>query len=161
MAVLQESGRTALAVATAARTIHIAWGRGDPAWDAAPVPEPTDATALADEIGRRLVTDISFVKPDPAGEIELPNGSRYSVSSEPSTWLLLRATFGFGDAEGEQVREFGVFLDSRIDPAVPPGQRWVLAADVLDPGWLYTLERRTANYRSGSKREMEEVVLAF
>ncbi|MCL1962465.1 MAG: hypothetical protein FWG56_12005 [Desulfovibrionaceae bacterium] len=161
MAVLQEHGRTALAVSVAQRTLHLAWGRGNPAWDSAPAPEPTNATKLVDEIGRREVNDVSFVKPDPAGAIEMPNGDRYTVSADPTTWLLLRATFGFTDAEGEDVREFGVFIDSVIDPAVPPGQRWALAAQVLDGGWLYTLERRPANYRPGTKREMEEVVLAF
>ena len=163
MPVLQQQGRIALAKAISSRTIHIAWGRGDPAWDAAPVPEPVGAAALVDEIGRRLVTDISFVQPDPNGEIELPNGDTYAPSpgNAPTSWVLLRATFGFADAQGETVREVGVFLDSEISPAAPPGQRWVLAADVLAAGDLYTLERRHGEFRSGSVRGVEEIILPF
>ena len=70
MAVLQQAGRIALAKAVAAQTIHIAWGRGLPAWDAAPEPEPITANALVDEIGRRLVTEVRFARPDDNGEIE-------------------------------------------------------------------------------------------
>lgn len=163
MPVLQQQGRIALAKAVAARAIHIAWGRGSPEWDSAPAPEPTDTAALVDEIGRRLVTEISFVRPDAAGEIELPSGDRYSPSpgGAPTSWVLLRAAFGFADAKGETVREVGVFFDSVIDPAIPPGQRWVLAASVIEPGDLYTLERRHAEYRSGSVRAVEEIVLPF
>ena len=96
MAVLQQAGRIALAKAVAAQTIHIAWGRGLPAWDAAPEPEPITANALVDEIGRRLVTEVRFARPDDNGEIELPSGARYSVSDTPTTFVYLRAAFGFG-----------------------------------------------------------------
>jgi hypothetical protein len=161
MPVLQQSGRVLLAKAVAARTIYIAWGRGVPAWDANPESEPADAVALVDEIGRRLVTDIAFVRPDPAGEIEMPGGERFSVAGAPTSWVRLRATFLFEDARGETVREVGVFFDTQIAPGVPPGQRWVPRADVLDPGQLYTLERRAAEYRSGSVRTVEEIILPF
>jgi hypothetical protein len=163
MPVLQQQGRVALAKAIAARTIHIAWGRGDPAWDNVAEPEPTDATRLVSEIGRRRVTEIGFVQPDPGGEIELPNGDRYAPSpgNAPTSWVFLRATFGFTDAQGETVREVAVFLDSRIADTVPEGQRWVLAADVTDPGDLYTLERRHAEFRSGTERGVEEIILPF
>ena len=161
MPVLQQSGRIALAKAVAARAIYIALGRGDPAWDTSPMPEPTGSTALVDEIGRRLVTDIAFVQPDPDGEIELPNQDKYAVVDQPTPWLLLRATFNFEDAQGQTVREAGVFFDPLIAPGVPPGQRWVLAAEVLAPGDLYTLERRAADYRSGSVRAVEEIILPF
>ena len=51
----------ALAAALASQTLHFAWGTGDAAWDTAPVPEPIDATALVNEVGRRLVTQVQFV----------------------------------------------------------------------------------------------------
>ena len=38
MAVLQNQGRTALARAIASQSLYLAWGRGLPAWDAAPEP---------------------------------------------------------------------------------------------------------------------------
>ena len=48
MAVLQNQGRTALAQAIASQALYLAWGRGQPAWDDNPEPEPTTATALVD-----------------------------------------------------------------------------------------------------------------
>ncbi len=161
MAVLQQAGRIALAKAVAAQTIHIAWGRGLPAWDAAPEPEPITANALVDEIGRRLVTEVRFARPDDNGEIELPSGARYSVSDTPTTFVYLRAAFGFDDAKGEDVREMGVFFGTQVATDVPPGQRWVLASQLTDKGELYTLERRPRILRSGSVRQVEEIILPF
>ena len=83
MAVLQDQGRTALARAIAAQSLYLAWGRGLPAWDAVPEAEPTTAAALVDEIGRRQVTAVQYVEPDVAGEIELPDASRYTTSATP------------------------------------------------------------------------------
>ena len=161
MAVLQQAGRIALAQAIASQTIHIAWGRGLPEWDATPQPEPVDATALADEIGRRLVSEVLYVTPDPQGDIELPSGSRYRISAQPTTYLMLRATFGFTDAQGEDVREMAVFFGTQARPEVPAGQRWLLPPDIAHPGQIYTLERRTAVYRSGATRQVEEIILPF
>lgn len=161
MAVLQQAGRIAMAKAVAAQTIHIAWGRGLPAWDDTPEPEPVSAVGLVDEIGRRLVTEVLFVKPDVLGDIELPSGNKYSISAEPTTYLLLRATFGFTDAEGENVREMGVFFGTQLKAEVPAGTRWVLPAQLDNPGEIYTLERRTAVYRSGATRQVEEIILPF
>lgn len=161
MAVLQNDGRIALASAVAAQTIHIAWGRGLSAWDAAPVPEPTTASALVDEIGRRLVTEVAFVLPDVNGEIELPSGDRFTPSLTPTPWLHLRCTYAFADAAGQTVREMGVFFGTELAGTVPVGQRYVVPADITAPGKLYTLERRTAQIRSGSVRQVEEIILPF
>ena len=83
MATLTHSGRAALAAALASQTLHFAWGTGDAAWDTTPVPEPIDATALVNEVGRRLVTQVQFVTEDPTGEIIVPTG-RYAVSETPT-----------------------------------------------------------------------------
>ena len=53
-ATLQESGRIGLAIAVASQPLHLAWGRGSPAWDSTPESPPGNANALTDEIGRRL-----------------------------------------------------------------------------------------------------------
>lgn len=161
MAVLQQAGRIALAKAVAAQTIHIAWGRGLPAWDTDPEPEPVSATGLVDEIGRRLVTEVLFVTPDPLGDIELPSGNKYSISAVPTTYLLLRATFGFTDAQGDTVREMGVFFGSQLKPEVPAGTRWVLPEQLQSPGEIYTLERRAGVPRTGATRQVEEIILPF
>lgn len=161
MAVLQDRGRIALARAIATQPLYLAWGRGLPAWDGAPEPEPTDATALVDEIGRRLITAVQYVVPHADGEIELPDGSRYTASAQQSKWLHARWTFDYADAAGETVRELGVFIGGAVQAGLPPGQRYFTAAQVVDPGDLYTLERFDAFTRSASTRQVQEFVLPF
>lgn len=161
MAVLQDKGRTALARAIAAQSIFLAWGRGLPAWDAEPAAEPTTAAALADEIGRRQVTAVQYVQPDAAGEIELPDGTRYTVSATPTKWLHVRWTFDFADAAGEDVRELGIFVGGTVVDGLPPGQRYFTAAQVATPGDLYCLEHLPKFTRNAGVRQVQEYVLPF
>ena len=161
MAVLQESGREFLARALAAQPLYLAWGRGLPAWDADTPPEPTTATTLVDEIGRRLITAVQYVVPHPDGEIELPDGTRYTASAQPSKWVHARWTFDYADAAGETVRELGVFIGGTVQAGLPAGQRYFTAAQVVTPGELYTLERFEAFTRSASTRQVQEFVLPF
>ena len=161
MAVLQDKGRTALARAIAAQSIYLAWGRGLNAWDDAPEPEPTTAFGLVNEIGRRLVSSIQYVQPDGGGPIELPDGSRYSTSAQPTKWLHVQWTFDFADAAGEQVRELGIFVGGTVIAGLPPGQRYFPAAQVATPGDLYCLERIPVFTRNPGVRQVQEYVLPF
>lgn len=160
MAVLQDSGRTALAEAIKARSIFLAWGTGDPAWDTTPVPEPNDATSLVAEVGRRIVTESRFVIPDENGEITVVSG-RYTTSEEPTKWLLVRFVFDFSDAPAAQLREIGVFIGTVVKPDLPVGQRYFELADIVSPGKLYALERFERASRSPSIRQTFEYVLPF
>ncbi|MFN3437782.1 MAG: hypothetical protein ACK41V_08830 [Acidovorax sp.] len=161
MAVLQDRGRIALASAIAAQPLYLAWGRGLPAWDAATPPEPTTATTLVDEIGRRLITAVQYVVPHAEGEIELPDETRFTASAQPSKWVHARWTFDYADAAGETIRELGVFIGGTLQAGLPAGQRYFTAAQVLEPGELYTLERQQAAIRNGSTRQVQEFVLPF
>lgn len=161
MAVLQDQGRTALARAIAAQSIYLAWGRGDAAWDSTPVAEPTTATVLLDEIGRRQVTAVQYVEPDPAGEIELPDTSRYTARATPTKWLHVRWTFDFADAAGEDVRELGIFVGGTVVAGLPAGQRYFTAAQVDQPGDLYCLEHIPKFTRNAGVRQVQEYVLPF
>ena len=161
MAVLQDAGRTALAIAVASQPIHLAWGHGDAAWDAAPAPEPSNATALVAEVGRRLATFVGYCEPDPAGEIELPGGSKFTVVPGPTRFVYVRFVFNFEDAAGETLRELGVFLGAVPVGGLPAGQRYFTAAQVAQPGRLYTLERIPKLTRNGAVRQTFEYVLPF
>lgn len=161
MAVLQDQGRIALARAIAAQPLYLAWGRGLPAWDAAPEAEPTTASALVDEIGRRLVTAVQYVLPDVAGEIELPDKTRYTASASPTKWLHVRWTFDFGDAAGEPVRELGIFIGGTVVAGLPPGQRYFTPAQVDQPGDIYNMERIPKFTRNPGVRQVQEFVLPF
>lgn len=160
MAVLQNTGRIALARAIAQQPIHLAWGRGAPGWDAAPQPEPTDATALVDEIGRRAVTQVGYVEPDANGVIEMVSG-RYALSEAPTRWVYVRFTFDFADAEGETIRELGLFIGSQPAAGLPAGQRYFTPAQLANVGELYALERLPKFTRSGAVRQVFEYVLPF
>lgn len=160
MAILTQSGRAAMAAAIAALPIHLAWGSGDPAWDATPVPEPTDATALVDEIGRRLATQVQYVVPAESGEIIVPNG-RFSVSETITNHLYMRFAFDFGDAPASTIREVAVMVGTAVNPALPPGQRYFVPADLTDPGMLYALERIPKFDRSPAVRQTFEFVITI
>ncbi|MFZ2307534.1 MAG: hypothetical protein WAW73_18030 [Rhodoferax sp.] len=161
MAVLQDDGRIALAVAVASQPIHLAWGRGDPAWDITPEPEPTNATTLVDEVGRRLVTFVGYAEPNNAGEIELPSGDRYTVVAGPTQWVYIRTVFNFEDAVGETLRELGVFIGSQPVAGLPAGQRYFTPAEIASPGRFYTMDRIPHFTRNGAVRQTFEYVLPF
>ena len=91
----------------------------------------------------------------------MPGGARYNPSAEPTRWLLLRANLEFGHAQGEQVREFGVFIGGATDPALPPGQLYFSRAQVTDIGAPYAIERHPVETRSGEKSTLQMVVLPF
>jgi hypothetical protein len=162
MAILTTSGRTALAIAVAAQPLHLAWGSGDPAWDATPVPEPVSATALVAELGRRAASQVVFVTPDVDGSISVPNG-RFSpvAAGQKSNNLYLRFNFDYTDADTSQVREVAIFVGTTIKPEVGGGQSYFLPADLLSPGTLLGLQRPPKIIRSGNTRQSFEFVLTL
>ncbi|MDA8449849.1 hypothetical protein M4R23_09145 [Acidovorax sp. GBBC 3332] len=160
-AVLQQSGRIFLATAVAAPPLYLAWGRGLPAWDTKAEPEPTNATRLVDEIGRRLITSVSYVVPDENGAIELPDKKRYTVSVTQTKWLHVSWTFAYEDAAGETVREIGVFIGGTLVAGLPAGQRYFTAAQVVEPGYCYCVEHVQAFKRGAGVRPVQQYVLPF
>lgn len=140
MAILTTSGRTALAIAVAAQPLHLAWGTGDPAWDTTPEPLPTGATALVAEIGRRSADIKKYCLPDAAGELTA-NGQRFKESVLPTNYLYLQFNFDYADAPSAMIREIGVFLGTVPKLSVPPGQIYLVPADIQATGTLMLLER--------------------
>lgn len=160
MATLTNSGRAALAAALASQPLHFAWGSGLPAWDAAPVVEAVTDTALVNEIGRRLVTDVKFVSEDPAGEIVVPTG-RYTVSATPTRHLLIRIAYDFSDAPASVIREVALFAGTVTQAGLPAGQRYFEPGQITSPGTLVSLERSTPINRSPATRETFEHVITL
>lgn len=160
MQVLQKNGRKLLAKALGAMAAHVAWGRGDGAWTDPPA-TPDEQTALMNEIGRRLATEVAYVVPTTAeeSEIDLPNGRYYKRSAEPSAFLYVRATFSFEEAQGEHVRECGVFFGTVPKANVPVGQRYLTPDQIQDAGEIYSLEYRSAVLRDGGVKGHEEIVI--
>lgn len=160
MAVLTTSGRVAMAMALKDRELYLAWGIGDPAWDSAPITESLAAEGLTDEAGRVPVTYSGYAVPDELGIIEVPTG-KFSESATPTNHLYLRFDFGFADGAALTIREAGVFQDPEIEPGLPPGQRYFVPAEVVDPGTLLALEHFPALVRSPLVRQQFEFVLTI
>lgn len=152
--ILTTGGRTVLAEAISVLPIFLAIGQGDPAWDAAPVSPSPDATALSNEIGRRIVDRTRFVVDDPAGEIVLSHG-RYTVSETPTHQLLLEVKFGFGDAANLTIREVGVFIGTEPVTGLPAGQRYFAPSEIADPGDLFSLDRLAAPLQKTAAFEID------
>lgn len=165
MPALQDDGRLALAEAITRQTIHLAWGRGRPEWDTSPQTEPSDRSELVDEVGRRIVTFKGYarpvVSPDEPAEIELPDGSRYTASSTPTTYVYVRTVFNFEDAAGETIRELGLFVGGKPASGLPAGQRYFTPAQVAEKGRLYLVDHPGTFTRSAHVRNTFEYILPF
>jgi hypothetical protein len=169
MAILTQSGRAAMAAALATRPIHLAWGTGDPAWDDAPEPESTLATALVNEIGRRSLTLWQFVVADENGAITVNDVDDPTITQSfspspdnvPTNHLYLLFNFDFMDAPAATIREIGIFLNTVTDPELPPGQRYFTPDQITDPGIMLALERLPFFNRQPSVRQTFEQVITI
>ncbi|WP_295455813.1 hypothetical protein [uncultured Thiodictyon sp.] len=160
MAVLTNTGRTAMAAAIMAQPLHFAWGSGDPDWDTLPAPATQLATALTAELGRIAPTLVEYCAPDEAGAIGVPSG-RYAVSSAPTRYLHLQFQFQFEDEPEGVIREGGLFMNTALAANLPGGQRYFPPADVDSPGTLLAIERFPKITRSVQSRQTFEFVLVI
>jgi hypothetical protein len=179
MAILTQSGRTAMAAALATRPIHLAWGTGDPEWDKpAWERDPADViasiestldTALVNEIGRRTLTLWQFVIEDENGAITVNDVDDPTIkktfspspNNEPTNHLYLLFNFDFLDAPSATIREIGIFLNTVTDPDLPPGQRYFTPDQIVDPGILLALEHLPFFNRQPSVRQTFEQVITI
>jgi hypothetical protein len=163
MAILTTSGRTALAQSVANQSLHLAWGTGDAAWDSVAVPEPTSATALLSEVGRRASPQLLYVTQDAAGELALPSG-RWKISGTPTNNLYMRFAFDYADGATASIRELGVFVGTVIKASVlsaTPGKLYFEPTDLQSPGTLLALQRVPKITRSPATRQAFEFVLTL
>jgi hypothetical protein len=160
MAILTNSGRAAVAMAIRSMPLHMAWGTGREEWDFTPEPESTLAEGLESEIGRREVTQTLYCKPDPAGDIIVPNG-RFSISEAPTNNLYMRFNFDFTDASASDIREVAVFLGTVIKEGLPPGQKYFTLAELENTGQMLALERVQKFTRNAAVRQSFEFVVTF
>ncbi len=145
-ATLTRTGRAAIVKALKSRPLHLAWGTGDADWDedAAVLPPLIDRQSLFNEIGRRTASVVAFAVPDEDGGIIVPTGEvngeltlvKYSITDDPSPFLYVQTHFWFDDAPNQKIRELGLFMDTEVDPACPPGQRYFLPSEITNPGLL-------------------------
>lgn len=172
MAVFTIGGRKALAQALLDMNLFLAVGVGDPAWDnETPPSTPEDIavqdaqwatlTDLHDKIGIARIRDKFFVKPDVTGEIPMSDGSLYSPSDEPTSYVYLRYQLDLGDALGVTLRECGLYLGTQIDASVPVGQMYIPTSEVIDYGTLIQIDRFPAVVRDGSIAQIFSTILTM
>lgn len=160
MSILTQSGRVAIAESLALRPVHVAWGTGDANWTTPPT-EPAGATALLNEIGRRIATEVGYVTPSQTGEITLPNGDRYTRSVNPTNNLLVVCNFDFTDAQSAQIREIGIFVGTQVNTGLPAGQQYFTPSQIANQGRLIHLEYIAPIFRSPAVREYITTVITF
>ena len=158
MAIITTSGRTALAIALRSKSLHLAWGTGSPAWDAAPVQETLADAALIAEIGRRTIFIVQFCKPDAAGDIAVPGGT-FIASESPTHYLYLRVSFDYADAASSIIREVAVFSGTQTISGLPAGQAYFTPAQIALPGTLLAIERFPPIVRSATIRQSFDFVI--
>jgi hypothetical protein len=171
LAVLTKGGRAAFVKAMKERPLFLAWGTGDPAWDAdgAELPSLVDATALTAEVGRRTAGLTAYAIPDENGSIYIPKGTtpagevqaaRYSISETPTPYLYVQVSYDFGDASGAQIRELALFMDSVPVDGLPPGQQYFTPSEIADPGLMMVVQIFTPPInRSPAIRQVIEYVM--
>ncbi|EAM1616332.1 hypothetical protein EU642_22100 [Salmonella enterica] len=161
MAILVESGRAAVATAISNQPIHLAWGSGEPAWDAVVNGQPEDvgSTKLVNELGRRTVTQKQYCTPKADGEIIVSQG-RFTRSVVPTKYLYLRFAFDFNDAAQADIRELGIFVGSTT-VAKPATTDYYLPSEVTDQGQLLVSENIDKLTRSQQIRQQFEFVIQF
>lgn len=160
MSIFVQSAATAVAQAVKAAGVWVAWGNGDPGWDAAPVPEPVDASALVAERGRRRSSVIDYVVPDASGDIVLPQGS-FSISPTPTNQLYIRTNFAATEEVGQSIREAAVFIGTTLVGGLPVGQDYFVPANIATPGTMLILERFAKINRTSSFSVALEFVLTL
>ncbi len=171
LATLTNTGRAAIALAISSRPLHLAWGSGDPAWDAegAALPSLVKTTALVNEIGRRLPSIVGFVEPDEAGSIVIPvsvgaegavQEARYNLSRDPTPFVYVRVDYGYSETSNAVIREMGLFMDTECVEGLPEGQRYFIPAEIKNPGLLLAAQVILPPInRSPSVRQTVEFVL--
>ncbi|MFV0423745.1 hypothetical protein [Oleidesulfovibrio sp.] len=148
---ITDIGKAAMAKAISERTLHYAWGTGEEEWDSDPNSKPfwKQRIALVNEVGRRTVTRVGFVLPDPDGDILVPTVQKdgtvqvvpYKMSEPgPTPYLYLQVNFGFEDAANLTIREVGIFMDTVTKEGLPPGQRYFTPGEIEAPGLLLAAE---------------------
>lgn len=173
LATLTHQGRAAIALAISKRPLHLAWGSGNPAWDApdATLPSLIEATALVHEVGRRTPNRIGFVTPDEAGDIIIPvsagaegavQEARYRLVTDgtPTPFLYVQTHYNYADASNVVIREMGIFMDTEFVADLPEGQRYFTPAEITNSGLLLAAQIILPSInRSPSVRQTVEFVL--
>jgi len=162
MAVLTYSARTAFASYIKSRDLYLGIGTGDESWGEIPPSPDYEATGLIHEIGRKKIARAFFVNEDENGEIDMPNGQRYSHSEIPTRQLYLQFLFDYGEGLSSSIREIGIFIDTEVKSGLPETQTYFAPEEIENPGTLLMLEHlETADTFTPNKKGSYGTILTI
>lgn len=150
--IISNDGRIALAEFVKNSSLHMAWGSGNWSTENPPAPSLT-ATQLIAEVGRRKLSECSYVTPNVAGDIYDSNGARYVRSVAPTQYLYCEARFAMGENPTAVIREIGLFIGGTTAAGLPGGQMYFTPAQVVTRGRLLLLENRSPIIRNAASAE--------
>lgn len=115
------------------------WGKGLTAWDGAPDDDVSGETDLTTPLGI-FPGAWSYVEPDPAGAIIMGDGSRWTLSVDPTPYILTESAYAAEDESGNSIRELALRIGSEIEPGHEADAYWPMA-NVSAPGALQAMDR--------------------
>jgi hypothetical protein len=152
------SGRTALACAIKERTITLAVGEGKEDWGTKPpAPDGLEAGLVAPLAFVRARAK-QFVKEDKDGDIEMADGSKWSLSKKATKYLYVTFVLGFTDDPDKTLREMAVYIDTEFAKNAPPGREYNGLSDVEQKGQLLLIGRIPPVHRQAQRQTISEIM---
>jgi len=153
-----EAGRATLAAAVISHNLCLAVGAGSSQW-ASPPPDPASSdTQPVSPTAMVRASVKNYVTPDNSGAIVMPDGTRWSVSPNPTKYLYVSWVLAFGEGPTDRYRELGVYLDPTFDGTVTAGQNYIPWANVINAGNLLALERFSLIDRTGLRITFSKIM---
>lgn len=122
--------------------------------------ETEDVSTLVHEVGRRKHSTRSYVIPDSNGMIQA-NGQRWTSVQYETKHICITFRFEGDEAIGIDISQIMLFINTEVDPALPPGQMYFIPSQIVDPGNAYMAENLDPFPRNVGKREQFEVVITY
>lgn len=156
--VIPAEGAATLVATLIEGNLAIAIGRGVESWGVTPPPPDIEATSLVDPIGISKALYQHFVTPNESGEIQASDGSRWSLSNEPTRFLYVSILLDYNDASGEVVREYALYRNPTFESSVLPGQSYVPINEVADLGQLIGIKNISPITRVVARQTISEII---
>lgn len=161
MAVFCVGGRVVAAQLLHAQTWFMGVGSGDAAWDTTLVqPSPSLADLVA-KVGVMRCREVAYVTPDDAGDISMSDGSKFKRSDDPTRYLYLYFKLDLADADGNTLRETGIYYGTEIAGSIPGGQYYIDDADVTEWGTLVQADRFNSIVRDGTIEQAFSTIITL
>src|SRR3954454_9835801 len=116
---------------------------------------------LLDKFGLTRMRRFIYVVPNPDGEIQMADSSKFAASEAPSRYLYLSFKLDPADAKNELIREAGLYWGTIFVVGTPTGQMYVEKPAVASWGKLIHLDRFNSIDRDGLIEQTFSFVLTL